>query len=56
MYSGIYNNGNALNESLQKQQKILPRCRYLKAEDIYSAISETRFLLVGTDIAFVVTN
>ena len=41
-----------LNESLQKQQNIIPICRYLKAEDIYGAISAAIFLLAGTDIDF----
>ena len=45
-----------LNESLRKQQKSLPRCRYLKAEDICGAISSEIFLLVSTDIHLVVTN
>ena len=45
-----------LNESLQKQQKISPSCRSLKAEDICGKISAEIFLLVGTDIAFMVTN
>ena len=45
-----------VNERLQKQQKILPICRSLKAEYICDAISAAIFLLVGTDIDFVVTN
>ena len=45
-----------LNESLQNNNKILPRCRSLKLEDICSAISEEIILLVGTDIAFMVKN
>ena len=33
----------SFNESLQKQQKILPRCRYPEAEYICGAISEEIF-------------
>ena len=50
----IYN--RSLNESLQKQQTILPRCRYLESEYICGAISAEMFLLVDTDIDFVVKN
>ena len=45
-----------LNEILQQQQKILPICRYLKAEGLCGAISAAGFLLVGIDIDLVVTN
>ena len=48
----LYN--RSLNESLQKQQQILPRCRYPEAEYIYGAISADIFVLVDTDIYFVV--
>ena len=34
-----------LNENLQKQQKILPRCRSLKAKYIYSAILVESFFV-----------
>ena len=47
---------NFLKGILQEQQKILPSCRSLKAEDICGATSAARFLLAGIDIAFVVTN
>ena len=40
----------------KKNEKILPICRSLKAEDICVAISAATFLLVGTDIYFVVIN
>ena len=36
--------------------KILTRCRYIKAEDIRGTIVAARFFLTGTDIAFMVTN
>ena len=42
------------NEGLQKQQRILPICRSLKAEDICGEISSEMFLVVVTDIYFVV--
>ena len=41
-----------LNESLQKQQKILPSYRSFNAEDIRGTISSEIFLLVVTDIDF----
>ena len=40
----------------ENNNKILPRCRSLKAEDIIGAISAEISLLVGKDIAFVGTN
>ena len=39
-----------LNESLKKQQQNITSGRFLKAEDKCGAISEARFLLVGTDM------
>ena len=42
-----------LNESLRKQQQILPICRSIKEECRVSEISAARFLFVGTDIDFV---
>ena len=44
-----------LNESLRKQ-KILLRCRSIKAKDRWGTISAERFLLFGTDIYLLVTN
>ena len=44
-----------LNESPRKQQKCLPRCRSHNAEDIRGTISAAIFLLVGTDVALMVT-
>ena len=34
-----------LNESIQKQQQILPNCRYLKAEDLCRSISAAIFFV-----------
>ena len=61
-YPGTYNNDDAnflqyiFKREPTKKQKILPVCRYLKAEDVCRAISAARFFLVGTDIYFMVTN
>ena len=40
----------------ENNNKILPNCISFKAEDICGAIPAVIFVLVGTDIAFVVIN
>ena len=45
-----------LNENLERQQQLLPSCGHQGSIEMRSNLSSNTFLLVGTDIDFVVSN
>ena len=48
--------GKFLMRAYKYNNKISPSCKSFKEEDIWGGISAATFFLLGTDIAFVVTD